>query len=224
MKLTALTVAALAFAGSALATTVTIDLGPSAENYVLYGQGAYAPGLGSFTNQQGDEVYDAGMNTTTDTLTGAIAGSSAASLSSGTYAVVTTYKGSPIGAGGAEIQSISNAGSPNYFNYSSLDPSVDITAYLYTPGGTVAIPLFTNSVYDGNSFSFSFTNSACTGVAVCDQNNVGLTPGATEYSPTTIFISYNVVPEPAAWSLMLLGFGGLGGMLRSRRLSVRAEA
>lgn len=26
-----------------------------------------------------------------------------------------------------------------------------------------------------------------------------------------------VVPEPAAWAMMLVGFGGLGGMLRNRR-------
>lgn len=30
------------------------------------------------------------------------------------------------------------------------------------------------------------------------------------------------VPEPAAWALMLLGFGGIGGALRSRRRAVAA--
>jgi len=32
------------------------------------------------------------------------------------------------------------------------------------------------------------------------------------------------VPEPAAWALMLLGFGGVGGLLRRRRASVYAPA
>jgi hypothetical protein len=33
----------------------------------------------------------------------------------------------------------------------------------------------------------------------------------------------NAVPEPAAWALMLVGFGGLGAMLRRRRTSVLAS-
>jgi hypothetical protein len=33
----------------------------------------------------------------------------------------------------------------------------------------------------------------------------------------TITYSYNAVPEPAAWTLMILGFGGAGAMLRRRR-------
>jgi hypothetical protein len=32
----------------------------------------------------------------------------------------------------------------------------------------------------------------------------------------------STVPEPAAWTLMLLGVAGLGGLLRSRRTAVRA--
>ena len=32
------------------------------------------------------------------------------------------------------------------------------------------------------------------------------------------------VPEPATWALMLLGFGGLGTALRSRRRATLAQA
>jgi hypothetical protein len=32
------------------------------------------------------------------------------------------------------------------------------------------------------------------------------------------------VPEPTSWALMLLGFGGMGAMLRSRRRPVAATA
>jgi hypothetical protein len=32
------------------------------------------------------------------------------------------------------------------------------------------------------------------------------------------------VPEPATWGLMLLGFGGLGGLLRARRSTLRGVA
>jgi hypothetical protein len=223
--LAAAIVAGAAFGGGAVAATVTIDLGPSAQNYVLYGQGAYSPGLGSFTNQQGDESYDAGTNTTTDTLTGTITYSNVAALASGTYAFVTTYTGMPIGSGGTELTSISNPFNSNYFNYDYVDASVDITAYLYTAAsGTFTIPLVTAGIFDPPSFDFSLPVIDCTGVAICTQNNVGLTPGATEYGPTDIYISYTTVPEPAAWSLMLLGAGALGGALRARRSSVPAAA
>lgn len=36
--------------------------------------------------------------------------------------------------------------------------------------------------------------------------------------------AYGAVPEPAAWGMMLFGFGGAGGMLRRRRSAVRRFA
>jgi hypothetical protein len=219
--LTAVAVAAFGLAGSAAAYTY-VDLGPSTQNYVLYGQGPVAAGIGSFTNQQGDEVYD-GV-TTTDTLTGTIAGSNDPLFASGTYAFVTTYAGTPIGSGGTQIVSQSNPSDVNYFYYDSFAPSVDMTAYLYTTSdGTVTIPVVQNGVFVGPSFYFNFTGLSCTGVATCGQNNVGLTPGATAYSPTTITLDYGV-PEPATWALMTLGLAALGGALRARRTALPSPA
>ena len=42
--------------------------------------------------------------------------------------------------------------------------------------------------------------------------------------PSGFGFRLDTVPEPASWSLMLLGIGGLGGMLRSRRNAVAARA
>jgi hypothetical protein len=39
--------------------------------------------------------------------------------------------------------------------------------------------------------------------------------------PATVAIT--AVPEPAAWTLMLVGFGGLGGALRARRRPARSS-
>jgi hypothetical protein len=204
--------ALFAAATTAQAGSITLDLGPSAQDYVLYGQGAIAPDQGSFTNQQGSESYNSGTNTTTESLTGSITGSSDPGIASGTYDFVTTFLGIPIGSGGTEIQSYSSAPGSDYFYYGFIDPSVNMTLYLTgTPSGSLAIPLYAGGVFD-EGFSFSFVNSACTGVAICDQNTVGLTPGATESSSAEIFVTLtsSTVPEPSCWALLLAAFAGLG--------------
>jgi hypothetical protein len=43
-------------------------------------------------------------------------------------------------------------------------------------------------------------------------------------SLNTISIHNGAVPEPGTWALMIMGFGGAGAMLRSRRRSVAAAA
>jgi hypothetical protein len=202
-------------AGAAQAHTVTISLGPSSENFTLFGQGAVAPGVGSFTIQQGSESFDAGTNTTTDILTGTITGSSDPGLSSGSYAFVTTYKGTPVGLGGMQVQGQSNPAHLNEFFYSILDPSVNMTLRLTgTPDGNFSIPMFSNGAFDA-SFGFGFTSASCSGVASCGQNNVGLTPGASIFGPVTIGATFDV-PEPAEWALMLLGLVAIGAALRMR--------
>ena len=212
----ALALGLAAISTAAVAATDFIDLGQSTQVYTLYGQGAYSPGLGSFTNQQGSESTSGGV--VTDTLSGTITGATNPLYASGTYAFVTTYSGTPIGSGGMEIQSESNPADPNEFFYSFFDPSVDMTLYLFTTSdGTVTIPLVTNASFNGPGFGFADTSITCTGVAVCTQNNVGLTPGSSAFGPVTITISYTAVPEPAGWALVLAGAGMAGGVLRLAR-------
>jgi hypothetical protein len=213
--------AALALAGSAAAGTTIINLGQSSQDYILFGQGPVSPGVGSFTNAQGSESYDSGTNTTTDTLSGLISSSTDPGLSSGNYSFVTTYLGMPIGSGGTQVQSQSNPSDLAFFFYDFLDPSVDMTLFLTgTPEGSLSIPLVTNGAFDGPGFSFLYVTATCTGVSVCTQNNVGLTPGATQFGPVTITVSLTSVPEPASWALMLIGVAALGGALRARRSGV----
>jgi hypothetical protein len=44
----------------------------------------------------------------------------------------------------------------------------------------------------------------------------------TAYGPALDNVSISAVPEPAQWAMMLMGFGGLGVVMRSRRKAVAA--
>lgn len=219
----AVTAAAMALsaagAGTASAGTIFVNMGPTAENFTLYGQGAYAPGLGSFTIGQGSSTYDVGTNTSTFTMTGAITGGSAG-WNSGTFAFVTKYSGVDTPQAGPNApEAVSNPANSNEFFYSALPGNDSMTLELFgTPSGNHTIQLVTAGNFDGPGFGFGYTaGGGCTGVAVCGQNNVGLTPGATIFGPVDISVSFAAVPEPATWAMMLVGLGGLGAMMRRRK-------
>ena len=222
---------AAAFGGTAGAQTVNVNLGPSAENFTLFGQGPTQPGsgLGTFTMAQGASAYDAASDTSTFTLSGLITGGSAG-FSSGTYRFLTSYSGQPGPMGGPNSPlAQSNPSNINYFYYDAFDSSTNITLFLQTPGGSYQEALVTLGQFvAGTNFSFLFQTPTCTGVSTCTQNNVGLTPGATLSGPVTTAASFQIitpvtppapgaVPEPASWAMMIVGFAMIGAGLRYRR-------
>jgi hypothetical protein len=203
----------LSLAGAASAGTLFFDLGPSTEDFTLYGLGPTAPGIGSFTVGQGASVYDSGTDTSTFTLSGAIAGGSPG-YDSGTYSFVTTYTGLDTPGGGPNSPiAQSNPADTNEFFYDFLDPSTTMTLDLFgTPTGDHVIPLVVAGGFvPGSGFSFFYTSSSCDGSPPsCTQNDVGLTPGASIFGPVTISASITTVavPEASTWAMMLIGFGG----------------
>lgn len=222
--------AAVALAGTVQAEAISVQLGESAEILTLYGRGPISPGIGSFDVGQGASSFDG--TTSTFVLSGAITGGDPG-YDTGTYRFVTTYAGpdTPDAGPNAPLAQ-TNPQNPLFFFYREIDPSTTITLFLDTPDGDFVIPLFVNDAFvPGTNFSFLRTNSTCTGVAVCTQNNVGLTPGATIFGPVTITATFPeapppppppAVPEPATWGLMLAGFGLVGVVARRRRPTVVA--
>jgi hypothetical protein len=122
--------------------------------------------------------------------------------------------------------------------------SIQITGnqIIYTPYSTGAYADI--GVYGFNGFVFAFSGApAITGVSLDSSTDGNFTPAPDPqlYPPlsfTSDSITYNLsnvtttygkpiildvalpatsAPEPATWAMMLLGLGGLGGAMRSRR-------
>ncbi|HXA37880.1 MAG TPA: FxDxF family PEP-CTERM protein [Phenylobacterium sp.] len=92
---------------------------------------------------------------------------------------------------------------------------------------------FTTVTYNGAAFSIISQGQnefrALNGVSVAaggPQHLVvsGTSGGSGSYDGVISFSRVTAVPEPAAWALMIMGFGGVGGIVRSRRRQVATAA
>jgi hypothetical protein len=120
---------------------------------------------------------------------------------------VTGYSGmtgpSQFGLGGI-TPSFQSAGTPFAINGSSFG-----SPYVFVPVSYISgTPIGAQAIFLGSFAS------------------LGLTPGQYVYSSAhdTVTININSVPEPAAWAMMLLGFGGIGFAMRRRRRPEAATA
>lgn len=131
------------------------------------------------------------------------------------------------GSSGVEVGNISdpfnpNAGTPDltadaqniYFNFDGLDGG-----YL----GFQTLPLYGGQNYWCNA-SLGNNFDCATGKTVVPVNAFDPSTQTALASGNQIIASVagGAVPEPAGWAMMLLGFGGLGALIRGRRRPVSA--
>jgi len=218
----------LALAGSTRATSVTVDLGVSTQNFTEYGLGAnyfgqesYGWGAASWNMGQG-ACTESGGNTIC-TLSGTFT-SATAGFPSGTYSLVTEYAGADTpNAGPNAPQAVSEPCCGNEFVYWNFDPSTSMTLNLFTSDGT-----FVESIVSGGNFvsgagiGYAYADFACSGTAVafCDPYDVGITAGAIGAGTVTGDASFNATlptPEPSSIALVGAGLASLLGAFRRKQ-------
>ncbi len=98
-------------------------------------------------------------------------------------------------------------------NYTSVSGAFT-TGAEYTPGDATQIYFgdFGGPNYDVYQLAGSLTNGGTVAISSGTHPAIGITAGGSLTTGAT-----GAVPEPATWTMMLVGFGGLGSVLRGRR-------
>jgi hypothetical protein len=163
---------------TAQASTVTLNLGQTAQNVTLAGLGANASGLGRYNVTLGT-CTPAGGNTTC-ILSGSFTGTTAGFFS-GTYSLATTY----VGTGASPLQGVQQSAGSDLYSFSSIPSTATMTLTLVSSSGTTVVPIEAGSQFAaGATFAFFYGTGAgaatCSGspVSSCSVNSVGLVNGA----------------------------------------------
>jgi len=171
----------------AQASSVTLNLGQTAQNFTETGLGTNSSGLGQWAITMGACIASGGN--TSCTLSGAFT-SSTPGLTSGTYSLVTTYTVT----GTTPVQGTQQSAGSNFFTFSSIPGSATMTLTLVSSSGTLVVPMEANSQFaPGATFSLLYSTATCSGTAVsnCSAGPVSLTPGAVISGPVTGSATFN---------------------------------
>jgi hypothetical protein len=216
------TVAACVAAGAAQATEVTLDLGPSSQNFTLYGLGPVSTGsfgagtYGSFDAGQG--ACSVSGSETTCLLSGSYT-SSVSGIASGTWTLTTQYAGTDTPMAGPKspiAQTYGDNPSGNLLQadtiqYLHLDPSTNVTLTLDTSAANLVEPMIVDGAFaKGAGYSYTYVKDMCSGtaVSVCDVYNVGLTAGAVDSAPGNFIAEFNLTQSTTGGGGSGPGSGG----------------
>jgi len=99
------------------------------------------------------------------------------------------------------------------------DPTLENLVFTWNGGPfhTTGGP-FSEINFDGFSALSTLNGKALDGfAALAVKNNEGSATGTPTFNSGSVEVPAGGVPEPAAWGLMILGFGGVGALVRRRR-------
>ena len=116
------------------------------------------------------------------------------------------------------------AGSYNLYFYLSGNPDGSpSTKSLNLSVGNISNQLFTYTVTgDKSNMNYVLEHVVFTSAGGTNTLSFLSQDKDSPFGPVVGGISISAVPEPASWMMLILGFGGIGMMLRSRRGSLRA--
>jgi hypothetical protein len=206
-----LPIAALAGAGVASAATISKTVtethtftafnGASSQTVTLFPGsptatfGPFNPAIGTLESVDVTWRFTTSFNVTDDSDSG---GALTGGWSGSEY--INSYEYSSAGNG------LGNGGGPGA-SYSSSNYSSDEETFS-AESRAAEFPIF----YGADAFTTTFA----TGATTLDAGHIA-SGTATATAMVTVEYNFAPVPEPAAWALMLIGVGAVGGALRARR-------